>query len=98
MMPAFSRRDFLMTSAAAATLAAVPHVHAAGSDVLRVGLVGCGSRGTGAAGQALQADPNLKLTALADAFEDRLQSSLALLKKDEKVADKVDVKPDHCFV
>ena len=36
-MPAFSRRDFLMTSAAAATLAAVPAVHAAGSDVLRVG-------------------------------------------------------------
>src|SRR5207253_8889822 len=77
---------------------AVPHVHAAGSDVLRVGLVGCGSRGTGAAGQALQADPHVKLMALADAFEDRLQSSLALLQKDEEVAGKVDVKPDHCFV
>src|SRR5262249_36684800 len=96
-MPAFSRRDFLKTSAAA-TLAAVPAVHAAGSDVLRVGLVGCGSRGTGAATQALQADPHVQPPALADASEDRLQSSLAHLRKDEKVGDKVDVKPEHCFV
>jgi predicted dehydrogenase len=38
--------------------------------------VGCGGRGTGAAAQALQADPNVKLTAMGDAFADRLQSSL----------------------
>src|SRR5258706_544448 len=60
-----SRREFLTTAAIAGTLAALPNVHAAGSDVLRVGLVGCGSRGTGAATQALGADSNVKLVALA---------------------------------
>jgi predicted dehydrogenase len=100
--PSQSRRDFLQTSAlavcgaVAATLG--PQVHAAGSDVLRIGLIGCGGRGTGAASQALQADKNVKLVAMADAFEDRLQFSLDTLKKDEKVADKVAVKPEHCFV
>jgi predicted dehydrogenase len=73
-------------------------VHAAGSDVLRVGLIGCGKRGTGAAVEALGADPNAKLVALADAFEDRLEGSLAYLKQDEKVASRVDVGPEHRFV
>src|SRR5580700_6521088 len=93
-----SRRDFLKTAAGAATLAAVPNVHAAGSDVLRVGLVGCGDRGTGAATQALSAESNVKLVAMADAFEDRLQQSLEILQKSEKVAAKVDVSPEHRFV
>ena len=48
-------------------------VHAAGSDTLKVGLVGCGGRGTGAAEQALTADKNAKLVAMADAFQDRLE-------------------------
>jgi predicted dehydrogenase len=91
-----TRREFIAASAAALT--AVPAVHAAGSDVLRVGLVGCGSRGTGAATQALAADKNVKLVAMADVFEDRLEKSLATLKQDEKVADKVGVRPDHRFV
>ena len=47
---------------------------------------------------ALAADPNVKLVAMGDAFEDRLQKSLAILQKDEKVAGKIDVKPEHCFV
>ena len=89
-----SRRNFLKGSAIAGSLAAFPNVHAAGSDLLRVGLVGCGDRGTGAATQALAADPNVKLVAMADAFEDRLEASLATLKEDEKVAAKVDVTPD----
>ena len=68
-----SRRHFLGTSAAAAaTLAAAPNVHAGGTDVLRVGLVGCGSRGTGAAEQALNADANVQLVAMGDAFPDRV--------------------------
>jgi predicted dehydrogenase len=97
--PVASRRDFLKTStAAAAALAAIPNAHAAGSDLLRVGLIGCGDRGTGAASQALSADSNVKLIAMADAFEDRLQQSLDLLLKTEKVAAKVDVRPDHRFV
>ncbi len=97
-----SRRDLLVAGAAmGGALAALPlasNVHAAGSDLLRVGLIGCGNRGTGAAVQALQADPNVKLIAMGDAFEDRLQNSLAILRKDAKVGDKVAVKPDHCFV
>jgi predicted dehydrogenase len=93
-----SRRGFLKTAAVAGTLAAVPNVHAAGSDVLRVGLVGCGDRGTGAATQALAADSNVQLVAMADAFEDRLQNSLEILQKAENVSAKVAVKPDHRFV
>src|SRR5262249_42751095 len=78
-------------------LAALSNVHAAGSDVLRVGLIGCGNRGTGAATQALQADSNVKLVALADAFEDRLEQSLSLLREDPKVGAKVDVAPERRF-
>jgi predicted dehydrogenase len=100
-----SRRDFLKTSAASvagatlsAQLGAVPGVHAAGGDTLRVGLIGCGGRGTGAATQALHADPNVKLVAMGDVFDDHLQHSLNTLRNDEGIAKKVDVKPDHCFV
>jgi predicted dehydrogenase len=98
MPPGSSRREFLTTAAIAGTLAALPQVHAAGSDVLRVGLVGCGGRGTGAATQALAADANVKLVAMADAFEDRLEQSLGVLKEDAKVGGKVDVSPEHRFV
>jgi predicted dehydrogenase len=73
-------------------------VHAAGSDVLRVGLIGCGGRGSGAASQALQADKNVKLTAMADAFEDRLKSSLEKISEVEAVAGKVDVPRERQFV
>jgi predicted dehydrogenase len=63
--------------------------------VLRVGLVGCGGRGSGAAADALRADKNAKLVAMADAFPDHLESSLKQLKKAK--GDQVDVVPDHCF-
>ena len=52
MTPVSSRREFLTAAAVAGTLGALPNAHAAGDDLLRVGLVGCGSRGTGAASQA----------------------------------------------
>lgn len=98
---ATSRRDFLKTSATTAVgatlLSTLPSVHAAGSETLKIGLIGCGGRGTGAAAQALNADKNVKLVALGDMFSDRLQASLATLKKDEAIAGKIDVKPDHCF-
>ncbi len=96
-----SRRDFLKTSTAAVGgvlaggLAIVRSAHAAGSDVLRLGLIGCGGRGTGAAGNAMTADKNTKLVAMADAFEDRLQNSLAGLKKE--YARQVDVPPERRF-
>ena len=74
-----SRRDFIKTSATALGASAVllPGAYAAGGDTLKVGLVGCGGRGTGAARNALQADPNVKLVAMCDVFMDRLQGSLA---------------------
>ncbi len=96
-----SRRDFLKTSAVltgAATLAAAPMVHASGSDVLKIGLIGCGGRGTGAARQALLADKNVKLIAMGDAFSDRLNGSLETLKNQKDLAGKIDVKPDQCYV
>ncbi len=93
-----SRRSFLKATtlaAAAGSLSVARGAHAAGDDVLKVGLVGCGGRGTGAAVNALAADPNTKITALSDAFEDRVQSSLAALKKREP--ERVDVPDDRCF-
>jgi predicted dehydrogenase len=98
MRPTTTRRDILKVAAVAGTLAAIPEVHAAGGEVLRVGLVGCGGRGTGAATQALSSDPAIKLVAMADAFEDRLQESLSFLQGDSKVGAKVDVPADRRFV
>jgi predicted dehydrogenase len=97
-----TRREFLQTSAkaaAAGSLLSFPSaVYAGGSDVLKVGLIGCGGRGSGAASQALQADDHVQLTAMADAFEDRLESSLANLKTVDEVAHKIDVPPERRFV
>ncbi len=95
-----TRREFLAASAAGAVAlaGAVPAVHAAGGDTLRIGLIGCGGRGTGAATQALRADPNVKLVAMGDAFSDRLEGSLSQLRSDGDIADKIDVKPDRRFV
>lgn len=91
-MTTASRRHFLKSTAAlAATSVVAAHAHAQGSDEIRIGLIGCGGRGTGAAGQALRADPNVKLWAMADAFEDRLQTSLAQLQNDRVLANKIDV-------
>jgi predicted dehydrogenase len=94
-----SRRQFLQTSAAvAATAVVAQNAHAAGNDLLKVGLIGCGSRGTGAATQALQADKHVKLWAMGDAFRDRLEYSLARLLRDQAVTAKVDVSQDRQFV
>lgn len=91
-----TRRAFLASSAGAMTLASLPAVHAAGSDELKVGLVGCGGRGSGAALDAMQADPAAKLTAMGDLFEDRLRSSHEHLQK--AGGPKFDVPKDRCFV
>ena len=93
------RRRFLQTSAgAAAALSLATGVHADGNDILRVGLIGCGGRGTGAAENALKADPNVKLVAMGDAFRDRLESSLANLRRDRALAPKIEVPPQRQFV
>jgi predicted dehydrogenase len=95
-----SRRTFLKTSAGTAAVgvaaATAPAVHAAGSDVLKLGLIGCGGRGTGAAVQALTADPNTKLIALGDAFADRVEQCRKSLLR-SAVADRAAVEPDACF-
>ena len=93
-----SRRAFLKASAASVAASAVlPGAYAAGNDVLRVGLVGCGGRGTGAAREALRADPNVKLVAMCDAFMDNLQKSRSNLQSIKDIKHKVDVTPDRCF-
>jgi len=98
-MQTSTRRHFLQSSAAlAASLGVAANAHAAGNDLLKVGLIGCGSRGTGAASQALRADPNVKLFAMADAFEDRLQGSLNTLQADQVISGKLDVVPERRFV
>src|SRR5438045_3945982 len=91
-----SRRDFLKTGAAAvigttlsAKLSSPERAFAADDSTLKVGLIGCGGRGTGAANQAMSADKNVVLTAMADVFDDQLQRSLATLKKDEEIRDKI---------
>ena len=54
----------------------------ANNKKLKVSVIGCGGRGTGAAVQALRADDNVELIAMADAFEDRLENSLAAIKEE----------------
>lgn len=103
-IPHASRRDFLKTSSVAGiagtlmgTFAAQPNVFAAGNDVIRVGLVGCGGRGTGAAHQALSADPQAQLVAMGDAFPEAIESSLRSLRSQKDIADRVVVDDDHKF-
>lgn len=97
-----SRREFLATTgraAAATALAgvALPHVHAAEDHTIRLAIIGCGGRGTGAVANALDAPGGpTKLVAMADLFEDRLTRSYANLR--EKYADKMDVPADRRFL
>jgi predicted dehydrogenase len=100
--PAASRREFLKNTgrvAAATTVLgmAVPHVHAAENNTVQVALVGCGGRGTGAASDALSVKRGpVKLVAMADVFDGRLQGSYNNLKG--KFGEQVDVPEDRRFV
>lgn len=97
-----SRREFLKDSAVltgSALAVAVPlsgSLHAAGNGTFKVGLIGCGGRGSGAAVNAMNAGKEIKLVAMADIFEDRLKASRARLKKIKP--DQMAVDDDHCFV
>ena len=96
-----SRRDFLKTSAALAVtsgLTVPKSVYAAGSEEIKIALIGCGGRGSGAAVQALKAQPRVKLVAMADAFQERLDISLKSILKVPAVKDRVDVPPERQFV
>ncbi|MSU56643.1 MAG: twin-arginine translocation signal domain-containing protein [Pedosphaera sp.] len=97
-----TRRNFLKTSAAAGAVLSAPAILSGrlfageNSETLRVGLIGCGGRGSGAADQALNADKNVVLVALGDAFEEKINGSLAALQKAHP--GRVKVTPEKCFV
>src|SRR6266567_1084794 len=97
-----SRRDFFKgaaaSTAAAALIASGNYAHAQGSDVIKIGLIGCGGRGTGAAADALQADPGIRLTAMGDVLKSQLDNSQRNLKEQSGFGDKVIVKPENMFV
>jgi myo-inositol 2-dehydrogenase/D-chiro-inositol 1-dehydrogenase len=96
-----SRRAFIQKTAVATSVMGVSGLtlqrsaHAAGSDVIRVGVVGCGGRGAGAAINAMNADPSVRLVAMSDLFADRVQAKLKILKNERP--EQVIVDDDHCF-
>jgi predicted dehydrogenase len=93
-----TRRDFIKTSVGASLAAAIPGnlgLHAQGSDTIRVGVIGCGGRGTGAAIDCLNAAPGVEIVAMGDLFMDRIDSSLKRIR--EAHPDKVKVTKDKCF-
>jgi myo-inositol 2-dehydrogenase / D-chiro-inositol 1-dehydrogenase len=99
---ATTRREFLKTSALVGGALAAPAIlpgnlfAKANSDTLRIGLIGCGGRGSQAANQALNADDNVVLTALGDVFDEQLQKSLRGLEASH--TNKVKVPPEKRFV
>lgn len=98
-VPRSSRRSFLGTTSLAVGAAALaaPAVHAAGDDRLKVGLVGCGGRGAGAASQALSTKGPVVLSAMGDVFPDRLEQCLRSLQAMEQIGGRVDVPADRRF-
>ena len=104
-IPPVSRRTFLNTTAAAAAAMAWPGsahgFHIWGSDVIRVGVIGCGGRGTGAAGDCLRGAEGVELVALGDLAPDRLSECRAQLAKlgasNAGIAAKMKVTDDRCF-
>jgi myo-inositol 2-dehydrogenase / D-chiro-inositol 1-dehydrogenase len=96
-----SRRTFVQTTAAATAAFVLPGAHAAGSDVIRVGLVGCGGRGTGAARDCMRGADGVELVALGDLVPDRLAQCRAELTKavaeDPALAAKYKVTDARCF-
>jgi predicted dehydrogenase len=99
-LPNQSRRDFLKSSAgivAATTLAGSmlsSSVYAGGDETIKIALIGCGGRGSGACNQALKTGNKVKLIAVADAFEDNARGALSNLKAEHP---DIDVADDHIF-
>jgi predicted dehydrogenase len=100
--PQTTRRQFVKTSTTLAVGAgllgsfnAQAGAFAGDDDTIKIGLVGCGGRGTGAADQALSTQGNVKLIAMGDAFGDQLDKSLANIQRRHK--DRVAVDNDHKF-
>ena len=101
-LPTASRRDFLKTSTTVAgsamlgTLAIARGAHAAGSGTIKIGLIGCGGRGSGAAVNAMNAGKDIKLVAMADIFADRLEGALQRIAKIKP--EQVDVPKERQFI
>ncbi|HWP30994.1 MAG TPA: Gfo/Idh/MocA family oxidoreductase [Fimbriimonadales bacterium] len=92
-----TRRDFLKKSAMVTASMVIPSgVFALGSETIKVGLIGCGGRGTGAAADAAEADPAVVLWAMGDLFQDRLESSRKHLQ--ETLKDRCQVPNERAFV
>jgi myo-inositol 2-dehydrogenase / D-chiro-inositol 1-dehydrogenase len=97
-----SRRNFIkQTSFTAGGVALATSIarsaYAAGSDEIRLALIGCGGRGTGATDNIMQTKGNVKLIAVADPFEDKAKTAINQLEKKHKKDNKVDVKPENIF-
>jgi predicted dehydrogenase len=103
-----TRRDFLKTAATgaatmAASLATLSNVHAVGSDVIKVGLIGCGGRGTGAADNVLHSSKNVVVVAIGDVFKHRINGCRNHLKKlaekdhIKQLGNSVDLPDERCF-
>lgn len=101
--PGLSRRDFIKSSVpilsglgAASLLSGTNRIFAAGSDKIRIGLIGCGGRGTYDTGNCLNCAEGVELVAMGDLFKDRVDRCRRTLKR--KLSDKVKVTEDTCFV
>ena len=92
-----SRRDFLKTSAAttATLLATGNYAYAAADDKIRLGVIGCGGRGSGAVVDCVRSSPNVELVAMGDLFPDRMNTSHSNLKTE--LGDKFKVADDQVF-
>jgi predicted dehydrogenase len=94
-----TRRDFIRTSAAlgaASLVSGANKIYAAGSDRVRIGLIGCGGQGTRDIISCVKSSQGVEITAMGDLFEDRLMESLNKLRKD--VTEAVKVSKDNRFV
>ncbi len=90
-----SRRRFLQTSSGAVALPFLAGAYAAGSDTIRVGVIGCGGRGAGAAMNAMTAEKTVRIVALGDLLMDRVHEKRTTLR--ERYPEQMDVSEDHCF-
>ncbi len=98
-----NRRDFVKTGAAFGAYAAIPKYSFAavkGDDTIKVGVVGVGTRGKGAVKDALLADKNLKVVALADIFQDQMDAATKMFSSKylDEVKDRYDVPQERQFV
>src|SRR5688572_24371703 len=99
----FDRRNFIRTAAGTAAAAGAFIGSASGEGIdpskkIKVGFIGTGGRGTGAAKQALSADDNIVLHSVGDVFQEKIDGSLESLGKDKSLAGKLDVPAERQFV